>query len=178
MQKDRMQSFTGWEFQILNRLFATLLILLLSLQPTWAARGKGVCFKWLVDNNLEQRWATNAEIEENHLKYCSTDCRRGKEIYDNCIVSLMPDGKVEPTKRNAIWGKCQRAACNPTFFDNLRYWPTLCLVGSHLTYDDTSTAILLLSKLTGGRRRSSFLLWLSPSCLFFGLFGIDGRVRN
>ena len=67
------------------------------------------------------RAATASEIEAHHNRSCSTTCEEARAIYSNCIISLMPDGKVESTKRKAIWGKCQRAACNPTFFDNLRY---------------------------------------------------------
>ena len=48
--------------------------------------------------------------------------RRTQEIYDNCIIDLMPDQpKIQPTKRNAIKSKCERISKNPSFLENLKY---------------------------------------------------------
>ena len=111
--------------------FLTILVIVAGSQNIVASASGGVCEPYYrVKESSGTRWENESEIEKRHLISCSTSCVRAKEIYDNCIVNLMPNGKVEPTKRQAIWGKCKRAACEPSFFDNLRYWPILCLVGS------------------------------------------------
>ena len=47
---------------------------------------------------------------------------RAAEIYDNCIIDLMPDQpKIQPTKRAAIKSKCERISKNPSFLENLKY---------------------------------------------------------
>ena len=111
--------------RMLTLLIRTLMILAIiaSGQTIAAAASPGICKAYWVANDDGQvsRRENKSEIEKRHSISCSTSCERAMEIYDNCIVNLMPNRKVEITKRKAIWGKCQRAACNPTFFDNLQY---------------------------------------------------------
>lgn len=47
---------------------------------------------------------------------------RQQEIYDNCIIDLMPDApKVVGSKRRAIRSKCRRISKNPSLIDRLKY---------------------------------------------------------
>ena len=102
--------------------FLTILVIVAGSQNIVASASGGGCERNLRENESGGlRFETKSETEIRHEKSCSTSCERANEIYDNCIVNLMPNGKVEATKREAIWGKCKRAACKPSFFDNLRY---------------------------------------------------------
>ena len=53
-------------------------------------------------------------------KGCAVDVQREAEIYDNCIVDKLPVGAAG-TLRSSIRKSCKRTACNPGFFDNLKY---------------------------------------------------------
>ena len=61
------------------------------------------------------------EAEQSDVRKCTTTQDEKFEIYDNCMIALMPDGQVDPRKRNAIMNKCKRTSCNPSMLDRLRY---------------------------------------------------------
>lgn len=47
---------------------------------------------------------------------------REQEIYDNCIIDLMPDGtNVSGIKRQAVLSKCRRISENPSLIERLKY---------------------------------------------------------
>ena len=51
---------------------------------------------------------------------CKTTISRQAEIYDNCIISQMPDNPSYDV-RKAVKNKCKRISCNPSFVENLRF---------------------------------------------------------
>ena len=60
-------------------------------------------------------------LKQAHDHFCSVTEKRSREIYDNCIVELMPNEAVRYEKREAIISKCKRIACNPSLVESFKY---------------------------------------------------------
>ena len=50
---------------------------------------------------------------------CPTQCNVMNKIYDNCFVDKMKG--TSKVARESVRRSCERIACNPTFFQKLRY---------------------------------------------------------
>jgi len=50
---------------------------------------------------------------------CTAECNVMNQIYDNCFVDKMKG--MSKVVRPSVHRSCQRIACNPTFFQKLRY---------------------------------------------------------
>ena len=50
---------------------------------------------------------------------CPTQCNIMNKIYDNCFVDKMQG--VSKVASQSVRRSCERIACNPTFFQKLRY---------------------------------------------------------
>ena len=50
---------------------------------------------------------------------CPTQCNVMNKIYDNCFVDKLKGTSI--VARQSVRRSCERFACNPTFFQKLRY---------------------------------------------------------
>jgi len=55
------------------------------------------------------------------LSFFADDEVAGLPIYDTCLASRMPDGKVEKEVKESVIRTCTRIAGDPSFWDRLRY---------------------------------------------------------